>query len=121
MGHSDIYCDEIIPGKMSVKILVETINVLAFEHTHPYWETHIVVIPKKHIESLGQVKEIDISLLIETIKVASDVCRSVENEKGGCRLSTNVGSYQSSKHLHFYIHAGSRLRNEDGSPIDSEH
>jgi histidine triad (HIT) family protein len=121
MRRSDIYCDEIIPGKLPVKILTETDNVLAFEHTHPYWTTHIVVIPKKHIESLGHVDKNDFEILNETIKVASDICKSLESRYGGCRLSTNVGSYQSSKHLHFYIHAGPRLRNEDGTPVDSDH
>jgi histidine triad (HIT) family protein len=121
MSQSDIYCDQIIPGKLVVRILVETPNVLAFEHSNPYWKTHIVVIPKKHLESLAHIQESDLPILNETIRVASDVCKKLETELGGCRLSTNVGSYQSSKHLHFYIHAGPRLRNEDGSLVDSTH
>ena len=48
----DFYCDEVLNGHTSVQRVLETEHVLAFYHTHPYWPVHIVVIPKKHIESL---------------------------------------------------------------------
>ena len=53
--------------------------------------------------------------------MAFDVCKIVGGNKGGCRLSTNVGNYQSSKYLYFYIRAGVRLRNEDGSSVNDDH
>ena len=49
----DMYCKEIIPGKLKVDIVFETNNVMAFHHTKPYWEHHIVIIPKIHINSLS--------------------------------------------------------------------
>ena len=48
----DIYCEQIIPGKLPVDIIFETDKVMAFHHTKPYWERHVVIIPKAHIESL---------------------------------------------------------------------
>jgi len=49
----DMYWKEIIPGKLKVDIVFETNNVMAFHHTKPYWEHHIVIIPKIHINSLS--------------------------------------------------------------------
>jgi histidine triad (HIT) family protein len=113
----DFYCDQVLSGKMPVQKLVETEQVLAFRHTHPYWPIHIVVIPKRHIGSLATMESVDVPLVNEMLQVAAELCRQVTAEHGGCRLSTNCGDYQSTKHLHFYIHHGARLRNEDGSPV----
>lgn len=55
------------------------------------------------------------------MNVIAEVSSEIESTHGGCRVSTNIGSYQSSKHLHFYIHSGKRLRDEDGSLVDSPH
>jgi hypothetical protein len=51
------------------------------------------------------------------LTIAADLCRQITADHGGCRLSTNSGDHQSTKHLHFYIHSGSRIRDEHGVPI----
>lgn len=117
MQSVDFYCDEVLSGKLLVQKLVETEHVLAFYHTQPYWPVHLVIIPKKHITSLATVEGDDLAILNEMLRVAADLCRQVTVKHGGCRLSTNSGDYQSTKHLHFYIHHGARLRHEDGSPV----
>ncbi|RUT35830.1 HIT domain-containing protein [Paenibacillus zeisoli] len=48
----DFYCDEVLSGKTEVQKVLEMENTLAFHHSRPYYEVHIVVIPKKHIASL---------------------------------------------------------------------
>jgi histidine triad (HIT) family protein len=48
----DFYCDEVLSGNTSVKTVLETENVIAFYHTCPFYDEHIVVIPKKHIQSI---------------------------------------------------------------------
>ncbi len=114
----DFYCREILSGKTIVPFLIETQSVIAFRHTQPYWEQHIVVIPKKHIESLSQLEETDWDIANELLKAIQKISQLLEKEFGGCRVCTNIGDYQDSKHLHFYIHSGKRLRNEDGSAIE---
>lgn len=113
----DFYCDQVLNGKVPVQKVVETDQVLAFHHTQPYWPVHLVIIPKKHIGSLATLEADDLPIVNEMLRVAADLCRQVTEEHGGCRLSTNSGHYQSTKHLHFYIHTAARLRNEDGSPV----
>ena len=104
---------------MVVPFLVETEKVIAFRHTQPYWEQHIVVIPKKHIESLSHLNKEDWSIANELLQIVQKMSQLLEKEFGGCRVCTNIGNYQDTKHLHFYVHSGKRLRNEDGSKTET--
>lgn len=106
MGN-DFYCDEVLSGKTVVKKVHETGNVLAYHHTRPFWETHIVVIPKQHIASLLTIEDND--LLIELLDVVNRVAATVVEEKGAARVLTNLGEYQDSKHLHFHVYWGESL------------
>lgn len=112
----DIYCEQIIPGKLKVVIVFETELVMAFHHTNPYWEQHVVIIPKAHIDSLSNYLNDD-GLNRDFFKAIQFVTQMLESNFGGCRICSNVGNYQSSKHLHWYVHAGKRLRAEDGRKI----
>ena len=99
----DFYCDEVLSGKTDVEKVFETDSVLAYHHTRPFWETHIVVIPKTHVDSLLTVdNELIVALLDVVKKVAADVLK----EKGAARVLTNLGEYQDSKHLHFHVNSG---------------
>ena len=111
---SDIYCEQIIPGKLKVDILFETERVMAFHHTQPYFERHVVIIPKAHIESLSSYPN-EPELNRDLFEAMQFVTQLFEKEYGGCRISSNVGDYQSSKHLHWYVHQGERLRDEQGN------
>ena len=113
----DFYCDQVLSGVTPVQRIVETEHVLAFHHTHPYWPVHIVIIPKRHIASLAALEPDDSLVVYEMLTLAGQLCRRVTEEHGGCRLSTNCGDYQTTAHLHFYIHSGQRLRDEHGIPI----
>lgn len=101
---SDFYCDEVLSGKTPVEKITETENVLAYKHTKPFWETHIVVIPKRHLDSLLTLEGSD--LLLELFDVIRLVAEQVVAEKGAARVLTNLGKYQESKHLHFHINSG---------------
>jgi histidine triad (HIT) family protein len=105
----DFYCEEVLSGKTKVKKVLETDNVLAYYHTKPFWPVHIVAIPKKHIPSLITLEESDNEMLLELLKVIKKVATMVTEEKGACRVITNLGEYQDSKHLHWHIVSGEPL------------
>ncbi|OEH54407.1 HIT family hydrolase [Oceanobacillus sp. E9] len=106
----DFYCDEVLSGNTLVEKVVETENVLAYHHTNPYWPTHIVAIPKVHIDSLLSLEEKDNDLLLELFFVIKQVATMVKEEDGACRVITNLGNYQDSKHLHWHIISGKKFR-----------
>lgn len=107
---SDFYCEEVLSGRTSVRKVVETENVLAYHHTRPSYPTHIVAIPKKHIGSLATIEESDEGLFAELMQVVRQVAAATEQSEGACRVITNLGSYQDSKHLHWHIVSGERLK-----------
>lgn len=102
----DFYCDEALSGRTPVQVVVETDDVLAFHHTRPFWPIHIVVVPKAHVPSLTNLGEVSVDLLSKVIEVVRQVAADVESEQGACRVLTNVGRYQDSKHLHFHVSSG---------------
>ncbi len=106
----DFYCEEVLSGKTIVKKVLETDNVLAYYHTNPFYPVHIVAIPKKHISSLLTLEESDHPLLLELMTVIQSTAKMVTEEYGACRVITNLGKYQDSKHLHWHIISGSPLK-----------
>lgn len=114
----DWYCENIINGDLSVNKVYESENIVAFHHTRPFWEHHIVAIPKTHIESMASSEAHNPELMSELMSVMHQLAIDFKDKYGGCHIGTNVGSYQSAKHMHWYIHAGQRVRDRDGNLID---
>ncbi|HEX7176250.1 MAG TPA: HIT domain-containing protein [Pyrinomonadaceae bacterium] len=106
----DFYCDEALSGRTPVRKVAETDNVLAFHHTRPFYPAHVVVIPKRHIASLLALDAEDDELLLELLAVVRRVAAEVLAEHGACRVITNLGEYQDSKHLHWHVVSGQPLR-----------
>lgn len=107
MGN-DFYCEQVLSGKTEVEKVYETENVLAYYHTKPAYDVHIVVIPKKHISSLITITEDENDLLLELLSVVKKVASEVVEKQGACRVITNLGNYQDSKHLHWHLVQGGR-------------
>lgn len=107
----DFYCDEVLSGRTKVDVVLETEDVLAYHHTKPFWPVHIVVIPKTHIPSLIDLGDIDEGILSKLLAVVRTVAKDVTEEYGACRVLTNLGRYQDSKHLHFHVNSGEPLKN----------
>lgn len=105
----DFYCDEVLNGKTKVDVVWETDQVLAYHHTRPYYEHHIVVIPKIHIQSfISEEEENNDELLIEMMRVIKKIAADMLAQTGSSKIVTNLGSYQDSEHLHWHIVSGER-------------
>ena len=96
----DFYCDEVISGRTEVDRVHETASVLAFHHTRPSYAAHIVVIPKRHVASLLDTDPEDSA---EMMQVVQEVAARVLEQYGACRVVTNLGRYQESKHVHWHV------------------
>ena len=105
----DFYCHEALSGRTPVEVVLETDEVLAFRHTKPFWPVHIVVVPKTHVPSLIDLGDTDEILLHKVLAVVRRVADQVTREYGACRVLTNLGRYQDSKHLHFHVNSGEPL------------
>jgi histidine triad (HIT) family protein len=104
----DFYCDVAFPNLDRLDVVHRGEHVVAFRHTRPHWEQHVVVVPFKHIRSLTTLEPGDEPIVSELLQVVARVAADLEREHGGARVVTNVGRYQDSLHLHVHVGAGSR-------------
>lgn len=107
---NDFYCDVAIPNSAQLTIVHEDERTLAFHHTRPFWQTHIVVVPKRHLASLTTVGDADRADLEALFATVQQVARQVEQRMGAAAVLTNLGVYQDSKHLHVHVHSGPQRR-----------
>jgi len=105
----DFYCEEALSGKTKIDIIFESDDVLAFYHTKPFWEKHIVIIPKKHIKDLASVSDEDMHIIKQIMKVAIDLSKKL-NLNNGVQLLTNLGKFQDTPHLHFHLTEGEKIK-----------
>ena len=103
---NDFYCDVAIPNAHELSVEYEDDHVLAFHHTKPFWQTHIVVVPKRHVASFTTVGEDDADLVGRLLVVVQQLARRVEHSEGAAAVLTNLGRYQDSKHLHVHVYSG---------------
>ena len=105
-----IFC-KIIKGEISSEKVYETEDILAFKDINPAAPIHILVIPKKHIAKLTDLKEND-ELLIGKIYTAINKIAIQEGfAEQGYRVIANCGkdSGQEVMHIHFHILGGKKL------------
>lgn len=104
----DFYCDYAIPNAAELDIVHDDDLVLAFHHTRPLWEHHVVVVPKRHVSSLTTVTSGDAPDMQRLLEVIQDVAQKMERQHGAAAVLTNLGKYQDSKHLHVHVYSGAR-------------
>ena len=97
-----IFC-KIARGEIPANKVYEDEEFVAFRDINPQAPTHILVIPKKHIESLSDVKEGDRELLGKLLWVAKKVAQEL-NLKKGYRLVINTGPDGGQEVLHLHVH-----------------
>ena len=106
----DYYCDVALADIAALDVVVETPTVLAYHHTRPFWPVHVVVVPKRHLDSLTTLTTADEQDVRDLFAVVRHVARDVEREHGAAAVLTNLGRYQDSKHLHVHVSSGEPLR-----------
>lgn len=105
---TDFYCDVALPDPGALEVVHEDENVLVYHHTKPFWQVHLVAVPTRHIPSLTDTGEAEPAELMALFAAVQEVARTVEIEHGAAAVTTNLGAYQDSKHLHVHIHSGPR-------------
>lgn len=104
-----LFC-KIIAGEIPSAKVYEDERTYAFRDINPQAPTHVLVVPKAHIPSAGEVDGIDDATLAACLRTCALVARQ-EGLKGGFRLVSNCGAdaCQSVHHLHFHVLGGRQL------------
>lgn len=115
MTESCIFC-KIIAQEAQAEVVYRDVQVTAFRDIHPVAPTHILIVPNKHIESVGTLEEADEPLMGHLFTVARRLAEEEGISKGGYRLITNTGANggQTVFHLHVHLIGGQRMRHPMG-------
>lgn len=97
-----------VKKEISCDLIYEDDKVLAFRDINPQAPTHILIIPRKHIPTVLDIKEEDASLIGHLYLVASKISRKEKIDVRGFRLVTNCNrdAGQAVFHLHLHLLGG---------------
>jgi histidine triad (HIT) family protein len=101
-----LFC-KIASKELESDIVHESSEVIAFRDINPAAPTHVLVIPKRHIESAADLGPEDADVLADLFATLGSIAEQA-NLANGWRVVTNVGSDagQSVHHLHFHLLGG---------------
>jgi histidine triad (HIT) family protein len=102
-----VFC-QIATGEIPAKKIFEDDLVFAIRDIRPKAPTHVLVMPRAHVESLWELA--DERLAGRLLACAAEVARSEKLEKGW-RLIANTGAHggQEVAHLHLHVVGGKPL------------
>jgi histidine triad (HIT) family protein len=105
-----IFC-KIIEKKVPANIVYEDELTLAFEDVNPQAPVHTLIIPKKHIPTLLDLKDDDNNLVAHLVKVANRIAKDKGIAEKGFRIVTNCNpeSGQEVYHIHLHVLGGRRM------------
>jgi len=95
-----IFC-KIINKELKADIIYEDQDFIVFKDIKPKAEIHFLIAPKKHIESLNQLEDIDLAgkLLLLAKKVIKDANYRIQ-------INTGKKAGQIIDHLHLHLLSG---------------
>jgi histidine triad (HIT) family protein len=107
MASSCLFC-RIVNREIPASIVFEDDRLLAFNDINPQAPTHVLVIPKKHIESLNEIQTVDDQMIGELVRRAAAIARERGIAAAGFRtvFNTNRGAGQTVFHLHLHLLGG---------------
>ena len=110
-----IFC-RIVEGKIPSDIVYQDKEIIAFRDIKPQAPVHLVIIPRKHIPSLDQLKESDSALVGRMVAIANQLAKDEGVAQKGYRVVINCGKEggQLVPHLHLHLLGGRKLSDQIG-------
>jgi len=103
-----LFCD-MLEGKVPMDVVRETGQSVAFRDINPQAPTHVLVIPRRHVENLGALTEYP-EELADLVALGASVAEE-EGLEAGYRMVANTGELagQTVFHAHLHVLGGRRL------------
>ena len=110
MPDACLFC-RIVAGELPCQEVLATDRTYAFRDLNPAAPTHVLVIPKEHIENADTVRPEHAEVLAEMLTAAQRIARDEGIAVGGYRLVFNVGedTGNSVPHLHLHVLGGRQM------------
>lgn len=106
-----IFC-KIINGELPSTNVYNDGQVTAFRDINPAAPTHILIVPKKHIDSVNELSVKDEPLIGHLFLIAKQLAAQEGIAEPGYRLVINTGaeSGQTVNHVHLHLLGGRQMR-----------
>jgi histidine triad (HIT) family protein len=107
---SCIFC-RIAKGEIQSNIVYQDETAVAFPDINPKAPVHLLIIPRKHIESVAALAEDEAKLMGHLILVANKLAQEQGISDTGYRLVINCGPHggQMVAHLHIHLLGGRQM------------
>ena len=105
-----LFC-KILDGKIPGEFVHQDDHCVVIRDINPQAPSHVLVIPREHLESLDDASQKDESLLGHLLRVGARVANDLGHGEDGYRsvINTGAGAGQSVFHLHVHVLAGRPL------------
>lgn len=105
-----IFC-KIVAGEIASQRVFEDEYLLAIRDINPQAPVHILLLPKRHVPSLLDLRGEDAELASQIAMAAAEIARRQGIAESGFRLLTNTGpdGGQAVAHLHFHLLGGRQM------------
>lgn len=102
---------KIINREIPSDIVFENDKAIAFKDINPQAPVHILVVPKKEIATINDIKEEDKELIGEVYLVIGKIAAQLGIAEEGYRVIANCNEYggQEVFHIHFHLLGGEKL------------
>jgi histidine triad (HIT) family protein len=104
-----VFC-RVVARESPADIVYEDDEVLAFKDLYPKAPVHLLIVPKRHIESLATIQPDDAQVLGRCLLAARTLGEQTGYAERGYRVTSNCGPEggQVVYHLHLHFTAGRR-------------
>ena len=109
MSADCVFC-RIVDRRSPAEVVYEDDEVMAFQDLYPKAPVHLLIIPKRHIESIATLDTTDTAVVGRCIQVAKLLGEQTGYAERGYRIACHSGPEggQVVYHLHFHFMAGRR-------------
>lgn len=106
-----LFC-KIINGSIPSNKVYEDDLIYAFTDIAPVAPSHVVIVPKVHIDSINEVDKSNIEAVSHILIKAKEIAKDLDIDKSGYRLVNNCGDDggQTVNHLHFHLVGGRNMQ-----------
>ncbi|MBI5358012.1 HIT domain-containing protein [Candidatus Amesbacteria bacterium] len=99
-----VFC-KIVSGELPVNKEFEDDDIVVFKSNRPETPVHLLVVPKRHIESLKVAEDDDVQVLGKIQLMAKRMAEKFEIV-GGYKVMVNAGKFQEVPHIHYHLKGG---------------
>jgi len=105
-----LFC-KIVSGDVPADVVRETGTTIAFRDINPQAPVHVLVIPREHVATMGELAETERSLAADVLEACAAVAASEGVAESGYRTVFNTGANagQAVFHVHAHVLGGRGL------------